>query len=137
MSKMAGWFSPEMIPGTQLSFSFSKEDTSEYPMSVSAVWIDEEAELNEEVFHAVSSVLPSLSVAPTPKYGIILSISVITYLIYINNYIFDHFSPLINYEEIKKFNLQYNKLNKKNYRPQYENIILIIIDGALKEYLYN
>ncbi len=68
---------------------------------------------------------------------IVLSLAVIIYLIKINNYLYDHFENFLNYREIRDLNREYENLKKFSYPQQYSTILLIVLDGATRELLYD
>lgn len=68
---------------------------------------------------------------------IALCLAIIIYLIKINNYLYDHFMGSIKYREIENSSMMYESLRKTRYPQQYTNIILIVLDGATREYLYD
>ncbi len=73
------------------------------------------------------------------KNAVIIAISIctLTYLAYINNYLSPHFAEMADYSSVEEFSHRYDSNRRGNTIPQYRHVILIVIDGAKKEYLYN
>lgn len=68
---------------------------------------------------------------------IVLSLAIIIYLIKINNYLYDHFIDFLDYREIEKSSAGYDSLRKTRYPQRYSNIVLMVLDGATREHLYD
>ncbi len=68
---------------------------------------------------------------------IILFTAIAVYLMRINNYLYDNFQDSLKYPEVRQRSLQHDALRKKQYAPQYTNIVIVVLDGATKSYLYD
>lgn len=68
---------------------------------------------------------------------IIISICMLFYLLKINNYLSSHFIDPLDYQQVQKFNAEYNSHLNPDLKKSFSHILLVIIDGARRDYLYS
>jgi hypothetical protein len=68
---------------------------------------------------------------------ILISACVIVYAAYMNNYLSGHFSAGMDYGAVRDFSRRYESGRVRALRPQYANVILIIMDGASRRFLHD